>query len=56
MHSIKRFFTTQLQHIPITSTYPFFSLLFLYAHTNYRCNELERELHRIRMSLISLRK
>ena len=53
MKSFKRFFTTQLQHIPIVSTYPFLSLLFLYAHTNYRCDNLERELHIIRMRLIS---
>ena len=58
MNSFKRFFTTQLQHIPTPtlSTYPFFSLLFLYAHTNYRCDNLERELHIIRMRLISSRK
>lgn len=55
MNSFKRFFTTQLQHIPTPtlSTYPFLSLLFLYAHTNYRCDNLERELYQIRMRLIS---
>jgi hypothetical protein len=51
----KRFFTTQLQSTTI-HRYPFLSLLFLYAHTNYRCDNLEHELHIIRMRLISCEK
>jgi hypothetical protein len=54
MFRIKRWFSTVQtmtpNQQPPPSRYPFFSLLFLYIHTNWKCDDLKEEIRLIKIS------
>lgn len=58
MFRFKRMFSSMGEKINTyrDSGYPFFSLLFLYVHTNYKYNDAMYEIHQLKLKLIELRK